>query len=160
MSDSSNIECIQEMPGVITAYTSFMLSRSAFRQGVDQSIITLLESRLIDGRIYCKIRRDAVSIANDLIFDLENDMHYLLIASGVQLREDSVGTHGPNRGFSLERVWLRNYDIYYGCGVSKVCYAIPDGCIKTKNCDVFSGVEVVNGNYIFDMLSMRKNISI
>lgn len=156
MSNTSVIECIQETPDVITAYTSWMLARSALRTGVDQTIISLLESRFIDGRIYCRIRRDAFSIINYQIFDLEGDKHYIMLASGGTLREDSVGPHGANRGVTQERIWLRNDDVYAGCGAKKVCFGIPSGCINTRDCNAFGAVMKIEGNFIFELLSMRK----
>ena len=160
MSNSSAIECIQENPDVITSYTSWMLARSAVRTGVDQTIISLLESRFIDGRIYCRIRRDAFSIINDQIFDLDGDKHFVLLSSGATLREDSVGPHGANRVATPERIWLKNADVYAGCGVKKVCFGIPSGCINTRDCNAFSAVRKIEENFIFELLSMRKKFLI
>lgn len=170
MSNTSAIECIQEVPGVITAYTSWMLARSAFREGIDQTIISLLESRFIDGRIYCRVQRETVSIVNEQIFDLEDDF-YLLIASGTALREDSVGPHGANRGATQERISLLNPtppsteappdDVYQGCGTKKLCFGFPSGCISPRNCQLLTTIMRVNSEfYEFEMLSLRKDFSL
>lgn len=167
MTDTSNIECIQETTGVITAYTSWMLRRTAHRTGVDQTIITLLESNFIDDRIFCKIKRETVSILNDKVFDLENDKHYLMIASGVSLLPDSVGNHGPiNRGVTNERISLINPptdpapptddSIYDGCGTEKLCFGMPRTCVSSRTCQLLSTIKRINDIYYqFEMLSLR-----
>lgn len=179
MSDSSNIECIQETSGIITAYTSWMLIRSGFREGIDQTIIELLQTRFIDGRIYCRIQRETVTVVNEKIFDLENDDHYLLIASGTQLREDSVGVHGPYRGATVERISLNNPlspteppitppatpptpptdgSIYDGCDTLKLCFGFPSSCISPRNCQLLTTIKKINEEFFeFEMLSMCKN---
>lgn len=169
MADTSVIECIQDQPGVITAYTSWLLEKSIFREGVDQTIITLVGSRFIDGRIYCQIQRETVSIVSNQIFDLENDKHHLLLASGIALREDSVGPHYANRGVTQEKISLinpspptppelpPNDEIYEGCGTEKLCFGFPGGCISTRNCHLLTTIMRVNTKfYEFEMLSLRK----
>lgn len=169
MADTSVIECIQDEPGVITAYTSWLLEKSIFREGVDQTIITLVGSRFIDGRIYCQIQRETVSIVSNQIFDLENDKHHILLASGIALREDSVGPHYANRGVTQEKISLvnptptppelpPNDEIYEGCGTEKLCFGFPGGCISTRNCHLLTTIVRVNTEfYEFEMLSLRKN---
>lgn len=44
--------------------------------------IQLIDGRVIDDMIYCKIRRNPVTTINDRTFDLINDMYYLLVAAG------------------------------------------------------------------------------
>ena len=174
MADTSVIECIQDEPGVITAHTSWLLQSAIFRQGVDQTIIKLVESRFIDGRIYCLIQRETVSIVSDQIFDLETDKHHLLLASGTALRNDSVGPHHDNRGVTQEKISLvnptppettqtppelpPNEEIYEGCGTEKLCFGFPGGCISTQNCHLLTTIMRVNMDiYEFEMLSLRKN---
>lgn len=160
MGNTSNVECIQETPGVITAYTSWMSPpRVVARSGVDQTIIQFLEGRLINGRIYCKIRRDAFSIVNDHIIDLENEKHFLLIAGGVQLRPDYVGSHQANRGATSEAISLTP-SIYDGCNGVKVCHGLPDGCVANRSCNLLGTVNYFQGHFDFELLSMRKKVMV
>lgn len=157
MANTSNIECIREIPGELLAFTSWMSPpppRAAARAGVDQTIIQFLEGRMINNRIYCKIYRDSFSIVNDHIFDLENEKYFLLIAGGVQLRDDSVGSHGVNRGASSEPISLKPISIYDGCESSKVCHGVPEGCVANRSCNQLGVVNYAEGNFDFELMSM------
>lgn len=44
-------------------------------------------------------------------------------------------------------------DVYDGCGVSKSCYGLPDGCINSRSCISFGAVIVTDGVYRFEMKS-------
>lgn len=183
MMNTSSIDCVQEPLGTISVYKSWMLGRSAFRTGIDQTIISPIESRLIDGRIYCKVKRDTVSIVNDELFDLYEDQFYLLLASGVQLREDSVGSHGANRAVTTQRFSLipsekptttseattettttttsapGDGSIYDGCGETKLCFGMPDECVEAQNCNLLTTTVQINEHFFeFEMLSMSKKI--
>lgn len=155
MTNTSNIECIQENPGVISAYTSWMSPpRIVARSGVDQTIIRFLEGRIINGRIYCRIIRDSFSIVNNHIIDLENEKYFLQLAGGIPLRNDSVGPHGVNRGVSSQPISL--VTIYDGCGNSKVCHGVPEGCVSARNCNLLGVVNSADGNFDFELMSMGK----
>ena len=72
-----------------------------------QNIIRLIDSSLIDGRIYCKMQSDTLSVVNGQVFDLENDKHYLLLAGSPFLQQGNlVGPHQANRGVSGEQFLL------------------------------------------------------
>jgi hypothetical protein len=47
--------------------------------------------------------------------------------------------------------------IYEGCGESKVCYGVPANCVTSRTCDLFGAVTHDNGNFDFELLSMRKH---
>jgi hypothetical protein len=133
-----------------------------------QSIIRLLESRFIDGRIYCRIERDPVSVVNGFTFDLVNEQHHLLLAGGTALNQDSVGPHFSNRGVTTDQYWLgdppsttlpppEDLDwIYDGCGDTKVCFGVPDNCVEQRNCSLFGGVTDNFGNFEFELLGTSK----
>lgn len=155
MALTSNIECIRDTPETFAAFTSWMSPpRAVTRSGVDQTIIRFVEGRLIGNRIYCRIERDSFSIVNDHIFDLENEKYYLLIAGGIELRENSVGRHGPNRGVSAEPVSLLT--LYDGCGRFKVCHGVPEGCIAARNCELFGSITHDGENFDFELMSIRE----
>lgn len=176
MANTSNVECVQATPGTITAYSSWMSPpRTVYRTGVDQTVIQLLESRFIDGRIYCKIRREPVTTVNDHLIDLENDDHYLLIAGGIFMTDISVGPHEEHRGATSEQLSLTSpspplpteapptappsdFPIYDGCGNEKLCFGMPDGCVSNRNCQLVVSSRKVNSEFFeFEMLSNRKN---
>jgi hypothetical protein len=72
-----------------------------------QNIVRMLESRFIDGRIYCKLQRDTMSTIMGQSFDLENDKFYLLLAGSILLNTNSVGRHvGLDRDVSGSRYRL------------------------------------------------------
>lgn len=48
--------------------------------------------------IYCMVERDAVSVAGGLVFDLIDDKHFLLLATGRFLLQNSVAFHDINEG--------------------------------------------------------------
>jgi hypothetical protein len=58
-----------------------------------QEIIRLVEGRIEDNRIFCHVERDAVSTVRGQEFDLNTKSYYMLLASGTELRENSVGYH-------------------------------------------------------------------
>lgn len=47
----------------------------------------------MNGRIYCQVERNAISNVEGMLFNLIDDKHYLLLASGTPLNLDSVGMH-------------------------------------------------------------------
>ncbi|KAJ6643374.1 putative ferric-chelate reductase 1 like, partial [Pseudolycoriella hygida] len=104
MGSDSVIECIAE-GGNITAHTSWNTPRTTFentRQGVQQYIITLLNSSYTDGTLYCKVERQAVTTVIEKTFDLDNDHFYYMVAIGSIVRENSVGMHNLGRDVSSE----------------------------------------------------------
>lgn len=56
--------------------------------------------------IYCKVERDAVTTIEGVNFNLINDTHYLMLASGTERSSDSVGFHDINQEASQSRVLL------------------------------------------------------
>lgn len=98
MGDASIMECVSEQ-GNVKAFTSYTVAKpgqySSSREGINQNIIKLLDSSLVDGTIYCRLERNVMSEVRGKKFDLLNDKFHLLIASGEDLKiaENSVGYH-------------------------------------------------------------------
>lgn len=114
MGSDSVMECVLEN-GIVRAYTSWTDGRlESPRTGIDQNIIKLHTGRYENGMIYCKVERDAVTTIRDVKFDLINDKHYLLLASGTLLRSDSVGNHNINRDASDQALLLTAVSIVRG----------------------------------------------
>ncbi|CRK94859.1 CLUMA_CG008351, isoform A [Clunio marinus] len=108
MGRDSVIECVREND-VVRAYTSFTIvepSLFASQRIPNQNIIRLIESRIEDNKIYCRVERENYSIIESEIFDLLNDKQFLLLAMGTELRTNSIGSHGGLREASEEAVLL------------------------------------------------------
>lgn len=126
-----------------------------------QTIIRTLETRLIDGRIYCKLERDEFSVIRGQTFDLRNQQHHLLVAGGLFVNADSVSIHTSTaRNVSNGKYWLANRlpedPIYDGCGTTKLCFGIPNDCYINRNCNLLATVYDNNGNFEFELLGMGK----
>lgn len=129
---------------------------------------------LIEGRIYCRVERDPVSVVHGNTIDLVNQQHYLLLSGGETIFADSVGPHNGNRGHSDRQYWLTGADIttttttepppitppedpiYVGCDDTKLCFGIPINCISTQNCNLLATIYYNGGDFEFELLSMRK----
>jgi hypothetical protein len=74
----------------------------------------LVESRLENGVIYCQVEREAFTTIEDLTFDLINDKHYLLLASGTELSSDAVGFHDIDQDASENSFLLTEFNIATG----------------------------------------------
>lgn len=61
---------------------SLIVNKSCFQP---QLGIQLLNSSIIDGVLYCKVRRDVITLVNNRTFDLINDKYNLLVASGASV---------------------------------------------------------------------------
>ena len=66
-----------------------------------------MESQVIDGRIYCRLRRVPFSIVEGLEFDLLNEKHHLLLAGGASVGINNALIIHQRAGVTGERVWLR-----------------------------------------------------
>lgn len=53
----------------------------------------MLEYSLNNGRIYCRVERESFSIIENIVFDLNNEKHHILLASGTVLDSNSIGEH-------------------------------------------------------------------
>lgn len=58
-----------------------------------QNSIRLIEGRLENGMIYCQVEREAVTIVNNVKFDLTKQSYFLLLASGSKIRPSTVDYH-------------------------------------------------------------------
>lgn len=80
----------------------------------NQTIIRLVESRFENGRIYCQVERDPLTTIEGLTFDLVNDKHYLLLASGSEVSSDTVNYHDINHEASRNAFLLTEFNIASG----------------------------------------------
>ncbi|CAG9568695.1 unnamed protein product [Danaus chrysippus] len=97
MGDDSAMECVRNDNGRISLFTSWTYPKEepyVRRSESPQNIVQLLESSIIDGKLYCKFTRDAVSTVKGQTFDLINEQYYLMVLSGSSMMDaDRVGFH-------------------------------------------------------------------
>ncbi|XP_074042422.1 putative ferric-chelate reductase 1 homolog isoform X2 [Leptinotarsa decemlineata] len=94
MGRDSVIECVKAGNGVET-YMSWTGTNPyrADRLSNPRLGIELLNASVIDGVIYCKVRRNVVTNVNGVTFNLVSDVYNILIAAGSSIRDGSVGFH-------------------------------------------------------------------
>ncbi|KPJ12745.1 Putative ferric-chelate reductase 1-like [Papilio machaon] len=97
MGEDSAMECIRNDNGRVTLFTSWTYPKAepyVRRSDSPQDIVQLLESSIIDGKLYCKFRRDTVSVVMGQTFDLANNKYNLMVVSGDSMKDpDRVGFH-------------------------------------------------------------------
>lgn len=76
------------------------------------------ESRIINGRVYCKVERNIATVVRGQLFHLDDQEHYLLMAGGVMFSENGVGSHGPFREYSENKHWLNIPGEVHGAPIS------------------------------------------
>lgn len=116
MGDDSVMECVPEN-GVIRTYASWTTARPYSSGRMASTYLRLLDSSFVDGVIYCKVERDAVTQVQGHTFDLINKKYHLLVASGKELRDNSVSYHDIGRGASAEAVSLNVVNVLGGASV-------------------------------------------
>ncbi|XP_039764896.1 putative ferric-chelate reductase 1 homolog isoform X1 [Pararge aegeria] len=98
MGDDSAMECVRNDNGRVNLFTSWTYPKVepyVRRSDSPQNIVQLLESSTIDGKLYCKFKRDTVSTVMGQTFDLANNRYNLMVVSGNSMKEaDRVGFHG------------------------------------------------------------------
>ncbi|XP_043645680.1 putative ferric-chelate reductase 1 homolog isoform X3 [Drosophila teissieri] len=107
MGDDLTTECVPEN-GRVNLYSSLTSASpySAVRSSVNQNSARLLDASIVDGVIYCRVQRDAVTNVQGRTFDLRNGKYHLLVASGTALKENSVGYHDIGRLPSAQPISL------------------------------------------------------
>ncbi|XP_016968221.1 putative ferric-chelate reductase 1 homolog isoform X2 [Drosophila biarmipes] len=107
MGDDLTTECVPEN-GRVSLYSSLTSASpySAVRSSVSQNSARLLDASIVDGVIYCRVQRDAVTNVQGRTFDLRNGKYHLLVASGSSLKENSVGYHDIGRLPSAQAINL------------------------------------------------------
>jgi len=98
MGDDSVVECVREGTGgnSVNAYMSWNFGKNNRRLQFHDGIV-LKNSSFVDGTIYCKFMREAVTTVEDRRFDLAKEKYHLLVAAGSSLREGGVGYHDVGR---------------------------------------------------------------
>ncbi|KAG4077096.1 hypothetical protein HA402_016083 [Bradysia odoriphaga] len=104
MGDDSVIECVIEN-GTVRAYTSWNTARPSIgntREDVEQGIIEQVNGTYIDGKIYCKVRRDKATFIRGHEFNLAwADFHFML-ATGTSFTANNIQMHDLNRTVSQD----------------------------------------------------------
>lgn len=118
----------------------------------------------MDGQIYCRVERDAITEVRGRLFDMLNEQHFLLLASGSLVTSVGIGVH-TLRAATPEAFWLNPYTdpdtvppaetdpVYEGCGTTKICIGSPSGCINDRDCRMFAAVVFNENRFYFELLS-------
>ncbi|KOB77001.1 hypothetical protein OBRU01_04791 [Operophtera brumata] len=88
MGDDSAMECVRNDNGRISLFTSWTYPKVepyVSRSDSPQEIVQLQESSLIDGKLYCKFKRDVVSTVKGNVFDLANNKYNLMLHGSFML---------------------------------------------------------------------------
>lgn len=90
------IECVNQNNAVngFTSFTEVENNIWASTRNVDPNSINFLRGRVVNGRIHCFVERNNVTTHLGMRFDL-NEKHFLLLAKGYSLQQNSVANHGP-----------------------------------------------------------------
>lgn len=89
MGDDSAVECVRNDNGRITIHTSWTYPKAepyVRRSDSPQDIVQLLESSNIEGKLYCKFRRDTVSVVRGQTFDLANNRYFMMALAGNSMK--------------------------------------------------------------------------
>lgn len=96
MGDDSAMECVNDN-GRIKLFASWTYPKAepyVSRFDSPQDIVQLLESSAIDGKLYCKFKRNTVSTVKRQVFDLANKKYNLMVVAGDSMKDaDRVGFH-------------------------------------------------------------------
>ena len=89
MGADSAMECVRNDNGRVSLFTSWTYPKAepyVSRSDSPQEIVQLQESSVIDGKLYCKFRRDAVSVVQGQTFDLTTTMYNLMVVAGSSMK--------------------------------------------------------------------------
>lgn len=89
MGDDSAMECVRNDNGRVNLFTSWTYPKVepyVKRSDSPQNIVQLLESSTIDGKLYCKFKRDTVSTVMGQTFDLASNRYNLMVVSGDSMK--------------------------------------------------------------------------
>ncbi|XP_063371982.1 putative ferric-chelate reductase 1 homolog isoform X1 [Cydia amplana] len=97
MGDDSAMECVRNDNGRVSLFTSWTYPKAepyVRRSDSPQDIVQLLESSVIDGKLYCKFTRDVESKVMGQTFNLATTKYNLMVVSGDSMKDaDRVGFH-------------------------------------------------------------------
>lgn len=93
MGDDSAMECVRNDNGRVNLFTSWTYPKVepyVSRSDSPQDIVQLLESSVIEGKLYCKFTRDAVSTVKGQTFNLITNKYNLMVVSGSEMKGKSI----------------------------------------------------------------------
>ncbi|CAH0382734.1 unnamed protein product [Bemisia tabaci] len=166
MGGDAVIECEGGDDGRVQAFRSWNVpnNKKNVRRPEDQVDFSLQRSLRSDGAIACSLVLSSQFSALDsetfrpIQFDLDNNEYHALLAAGSALKQNTVGFHDVAYVSSPEKKVLSNYrkvikrdEIFDGCGATKNCFGIPQGCIELQSCTAVATFMVQGTRYIFEM---------
>lgn len=107
MGDDSVIECVKDVSGMhaYMSWTGINPYRST-RLPDPHLGIQLLNSSSVNDTIYCKVRRNVVTIVEGRTFDLDHDMYHLMVAVGSSVQPTTVTYHNLGVSCSAQKLSL------------------------------------------------------
>ncbi|CAH0714862.1 unnamed protein product, partial [Brenthis ino] len=121
MGDDSAMECVNDN-GRIKLFTSWTYPKAepyVNRFESPQDIVQLLESSAIDGKLYCKFKRNTVSTVRGQVFDLAGNKYNLMVVAGNSMKDaDRVGFH--NLAYEASNAPLALASVGTAAGASKL----------------------------------------
>lgn len=105
MGEDAVMECVPEN-GVVRTYASWTTARPYSANRHAANYLRLVDASYVDGVIYCKVERDAKTTIEGHTFDLINSKYHLLLATGDNLRDNSVGYHSSSRAAAAQAISL------------------------------------------------------
>ncbi|XP_055859170.1 putative ferric-chelate reductase 1 homolog isoform X2 [Episyrphus balteatus] len=108
MGDDLVTECIVQN-GKVALFTSLTSGKPNYgttRIGVPQKNAKIVDSSLIDGKIYCKVQRDILTTVQGQMFDLMNNQYYIMVALGKSVKDNGAGYHDIGRIVSGKAIIL------------------------------------------------------
>lgn len=90
------MECVRNDRGTVSLFTSWTYPKVepyVQRSESPQDIVQLQDFSTIDGKLYCKFKRDAVSTVRGQTFDLANNKYNLMILSGDSMKGKFVNRY-------------------------------------------------------------------
>ena len=124
--------------------------------------ITNATGQLVDNQLYCNFVRDAkMSITppgqqKAIDFDMNETPYHILLAIGPLINDTKVGHH-TDKAASSKTYSFSDFNTfldttYAGCGTTFGCFGIPDKCLDSFNCEVFTKyAQDENGDVSFNV---------
>ena len=131
--------------------------------------ITNTTGQLVNNQLYCSFVRNAkISITppgqeKAIEFDMNETPYHILLAIG-PLNDTKVGHHS-DKAASTETYSFADFNTfldttYSGCGTTFGCFGIPDKCLATFNCEVFTKyAQDENGDVSFNVYGSNLGLS-
>lgn len=110
-----------------------------------------------NGAIYCLVERNSTTLIENIQFDLMTKKFYLLIATGNEIKQDSISYHDTTRSVSPKSVSLKgdSYEILGSNEKSRVLVALH-GCFMVVAWIGLTSIGIITARYFKTLLGDTK----